>query len=128
MLNQKIKVFIIEDDINILSGLKAKLSVQQYQVISLSSGRNAIELIKENKPNIIILDLILPDLDGFELLQKIKKDKEIKNIPIVIYTNLSDKDSKSKGIELGIKHYLTKVDYRLDDIVDKVKQILKNGR
>ena len=123
------KIFIIEDDVNILYGLQAKLSVEGFTVTvenGNSSTEEIIEKIEEVKPDIIVLDLILPQVDGFQLLMKIKSNREIGAIPVFVFTNLSDEDSRKKGISLGVDHYLIKQDLNIDSFVDKVKKIIEN--
>lgn len=123
------KLFIIEDDANILYSLQAKFSLKGFDV-KIDNGNVGIEelisKIKENKPNFIILDLILPQLDGFDIIKTLKEDQETSNIDIFIFTNLSDQDSKSKGLNLGVKHYFIKGDFSIDDLVEKTVKIINN--
>jgi len=123
------RIFIIEDDANILSGLQAKFSLEGFQ-IGTSSGNIEIEDlltgIKKFKPDFLILDLILPIVDGFEVIKAIKADEEISFLPIFIFTNLSDEDSRSRSASLGIKHYFIKSDFNIDEFVSKVKKIIAN--
>jgi DNA-binding response OmpR family regulator len=123
------KIFIVEDDVNILYGLQAKLSVEGFTVTvenGNSSAEEIIEKIAEIKPDIIVLDLILPQVDGFQLLMQIKSNRDLGATPVFIFTNLSDEDSRKKGIDLGVDHYLIKQDLNIDAFVDKVKKILEN--
>lgn len=122
------KLFIIEDDINILSALKAKFSVDGFQVAENSGADEAEEILKQIKifkPDFIILDLLLPKTDGFEVLKKVKGDNETSKIPTFIFTNLSDADSRLKSEELGSDYYFIKKDFMVDEFVGKVENIVK---
>ena len=123
------KIFIIEDDINILYGLQAKLSVEGFTVTvenGNSSAEEIIEKIKVISPDIVVLDLILPQVDGFQLLMLLKSDKDLTNTPVFIFTNLSDEDSKKKSESMGGDFFLIKSQLNIDEFIDKVKKILQN--
>ena len=122
------KVLIIEDDANLLYGLLAKFRVAGFEAITDEGADKAIamEKIKVQKPDYIILDIVLPKINGFNLLSEIKASHEISKIPIFIFTNLSDQESRQKGAELGADFYLIKADLNLDEFVDKFKKIIKN--
>jgi two-component system alkaline phosphatase synthesis response regulator PhoP len=123
------KIFIIEDDINILFGLQAKLSVEGFTV-TVENGNSTveeiIEKVKEVRPDIVVLDLILPQVDGFQLLMMLKSDKELMGTPVFIFTNLSDEDSQKKSESMGGDFYLIKSQLNIDEFIDKVKKILQN--
>ena len=125
------KIFIIEDDANILSSLKAKLSVEGFKV-EVDSGTEELEAIlnkiKIFSPEFIILDLILPQVDGFLILQKLKGDANFSHIPIFVFTNLSDSDTKSRSVKLGADFYFIKDELSLDDFINKIKKIIENKK
>jgi len=127
MLKNK-KIFIIEDDANLLYGLQAKFSVDGFKVTTDEGLDKAqvMEKIKILKPDYIILDIILPRINGFNLLAEIKADPAISKIPVFIFTNLSDNDSRQKGLKLGVDYYLVKVELSLDEFVAKFKKIIAN--
>lgn len=122
------KVLIIEDEANLLYGLQAKFRVAGFEVITDEGAAKAetMEKIKVLKPDYIILDIILPRVDGFNLLAEIKADPEISLIPVFIFTNLSDADSRRRGQELGADFYLIKTEFNLDEFVTKFKKIIDN--
>jgi DNA-binding response OmpR family regulator len=123
------KIFIIEDDANLLSSLKAKFSIGGFQVETDNGAGTAEEVIKNIKvlnPNFIILDLILPKVDGFSILSKIKSDKDTLNIPVFVFTNLSDEDSKERSKDLGSDYYFIKSNFSVDEFVEKFKKIIIN--
>ncbi|MDD5031973.1 MAG: response regulator [Patescibacteria group bacterium] len=123
------RVFIIEDDANVLSSLQAKFSLEGFQV-GTSSGNmeigSLLTEIKRFKPDFIVLDLILPVEDGFEAIKAIKADEEISLLPVFIFTNLSDQDSRNRSLNLGVKYYFAKSDVSVDDFISKVKKIISN--
>ncbi len=123
------KLFIIEDDANLLYGLKAKFSLDGFQVESDSGSEELEEIIKRIKvlkPNYIILDLILPKVDGFSVLSSLKSNSETSGIPVFVFTNLSDEDSRLKSENLGSDHYFIKSDFTIDEFVGKINKIIKN--
>ncbi|MFH1822829.1 MAG: response regulator [Patescibacteria group bacterium] len=123
------KIFLIEDDANLLSSIQAKLSLAGYQ-IKTNSGNVEIELIireiKNFNPDLIILDLLLPVVDGFEILKALKADEQAKEKKVFIFTNLSDEDSRKRGIELGANHFFAKSDFNPDSFTEKISKILSN--
>lgn len=122
------KIFIIEDDANLLYSLLAKFRVEGFDVIT-DEGINKTEImekIKVFRPDYIILDIILPKINGFQMLAEIKADQTISKIPIFIFTNLSDSDSRRKGKELGADFYLIKTELNIDEFVAKFKKIIGN--
>jgi len=123
------KILVIEDDSNILAGLQAKFRVEGMEVL-VNNGTETIEEIIERinkeKPNYIILDLMLPKIDGFELLRDIKSGGHGAKIPIFIFTNLTDKDSKEKCDTLGANYYFIKSDFNFDEFLEKIKKIISN--
>lgn len=122
------KILIIEDEANLLYGLQAKFRVAGFEVMTDegSDKIEAMEKIKAFKPDYIILDIILPRFDGFNLLAEIKADPEISMIPVFIFTNLSGADSRRRGQELGADFYLIKTEFNLDEFVAKFKKIINN--
>lgn len=123
------KIYIVEDDANILYSLQAKLSLAGFQ-IEVNNGNveieNLMDNIKKSKPNFIILDLILPKLDGFDVVKAIRADQDVSNLPIFIFTNLSDQDTRSRGLALGVNYFFIKNDFNVDDFVVKIKKIIEN--
>lgn len=123
------KIFIVEDDANNLFALQAKLSLEGFSV-KTDTGSGSIEelilTIKIFKPDYIILDLILPNLDGFDILKSVKAEKDLSGTSVFIFTNLSDNDSKSKGEKLGADYYFIKNKFLVDEFITKFKKIIIN--
>ncbi len=122
------KILIIEDDANLLYSLQAKLSVQGFKVVTDDgfAEEELMDKIINFKPDFVILDLILPKIDGFAFLKRIKATAEISSIPIFIFSNLSDDDSRSRGLNCGADYYLIKSQFSLDEFVTKVVKIIAN--
>ncbi|MFA5359435.1 MAG: response regulator [Patescibacteria group bacterium] len=122
------KILIIEDDANLLYGLQSKFRVEGFEVIIDQGGdkKEAMEKIKVLRPDYIILDVILPEMNGFDMLSDIKADPEISKIPVFIFTNLSDNDSQQRGKDLGADFYIIKNELNLDEFVAKFQKIIKN--
>jgi len=123
------KIFILEDDVNLLYGLEAQFSADEF-VVESSEGEEELEELLDNirsfSPDYMILDLILPKLDGFEIIKRIKEDEELSNLSIFIFTDLSDEDSKNRSLELGADYYFIKDDFDTYEFAEKVKKIIGN--
>lgn len=125
------RIYIIEDDINILSGLSAKFHVSGFEVKGHSgdsSMENIITDIKLYQPQYIILDLILPKVDGFKLLHEIKASDILNNIPVIIFTDFSENDFKTRSLRIGADYFFVKTDFQIDEFVSKIMQIIKNRK
>lgn len=118
-------MLIVEDD-EFLRSLNAKrLETEGFKVVVAVDGQNAIDLIPKEMPNLIFLDLLLPGVDGFEVLKKIKADEKTKAIPVIVFSNLGQKEDIEKAHALGANDFLVKANFTLDDVVTKIKEILK---
>lgn len=119
------KVLIVEDD-EFLRSLNAKrLETEGFKVVVAVDGQNAIDIIPKEMPNLIFLDLLLPGIDGFEVLKKIKADDKTKDIPVIVFSNLGQKEDIEKAHNLGAIDFLVKANFTLDDVVVKIKEVLK---
>jgi len=116
------KILIIEDEYALVKSLKSVLS-QNYKVESASSGKEGIKKATKNKPDLVLLDLLLPDMFGLEILKQLKKDSRTKDIPVIVLTNLGNTETVSKIIQAGGQEYLIKSDYTLDEVVDKIGKV-----
>lgn len=124
MENKDIKVLIVEDDSFIVDMYTTKLELEGFQVVSAEDGLKGLEVAKREKPTIILLDILMPKMDGFAYLEAAKKDPEIKAIPVLLLTNLGQKEDVQKGYELGAVGYLIKAHFMPSEVVEKIKQIL----
>lgn len=129
MANQKI--FIIEDDVDILYGLSSELSGADFIIDSSEADEDMDTLVQhvlDFSPDYIILDLILPKLDGFEVLKKIKENMELTDVPVFIFTDLSDQDSRERSVGLGVDQYFLKDEFDIYNFTQKIKKIIDNKR
>jgi len=118
-------ILIVEDEPTLQKALSIALEREGYEVKSALEGDAGLNLAKESKPNLILLDLILPKIDGFEILAELKKDESTKEIPVIILTNLESSQDIEKALVLGAKTYLVKANYDLKDVIQKVKENIK---
>lgn len=119
------KILIIEDDKFLRELIGQKLLKEGYDIAEAVDGEKGIKGAKDEKPDLILLDLILPGMDGFEVLIKIKGDSKTAQIPVIILSNLGQKDDIEKGLKMGAADYLIKAHFSPGEIIDKVKVILK---
>jgi CheY-like chemotaxis protein len=118
------KILLIEDDKFLRELMNKKLITLGYEVVSAADGESGLVMIKETKPDVVLLDLILPGINGFEVLEKAKQDPEIAGIPVVILSNLGQGEDIEKGLALGAKDFLVKAHFTPQEIVNKLKSIL----
>jgi DNA-binding response OmpR family regulator len=119
------KILVVEDENSLQNAMKEFLLAEKFDVVVADDGEMAVNLAKSKKPDLIILDIILPKKDGFEVLTELKQDSRTENIPVILLTNLEDADSVERAFSLGINMYLVKSNYSLSDIVDRIKNMLK---
>lgn len=123
------KIFIVEDDANILYGLESQFTAADFEVEVSEADEEIEELIsniKEYDPDYIILDLILPKVDGFEVIKRIKSDEELSEKEIFIFTDLSDEDSRARSLELGADYFFFKEEFDTFEFAEKVIRIIHN--
>ena len=118
------KILFIEDESTIQKAISRYLEQEGYKVKNALDGEIGLKSAKEIKPDLILLDLILPKKDGFDVLRELKKDESTKNIPVIALTNLEESDNIEKVLALGATAYLIKANYSLEEIAKKIKQIL----
>ena len=124
MANNK-KVVIVEDDDFISKALEIKLENTPVDFMVAKDGEVGLEMIKKEKPDLVLLDLILPKLYGFDVLKKLKEDDSTKNIPVIILTNLGQDEEAQKGKDLGALDYFVKADTSLEKIVSRIEEVLE---
>ena len=124
----KIKILLIEDDPFLLSMYATKFELEGFEIISADDGEKALKAASKEKPDIILLDVLLPKMDGFEVLKELKKNEETKAVPVILLTNLSQRDDVEKGLALGAVDYLIKAHFMPTEVVEKIKKILSEKR
>ena len=106
MVNSSKKILIIEDDVFLNELMAKKLIEEGFDVIKAVNGEEGLEMAQQERPDLILLDLILPGMDGFEILEKIKEEPETSAIPVIILSNLGQREDIEKGFDLGADDYL----------------------
>ena len=102
-----------------------KFEQEGFMVFQLERGDNVIELVEKEQPNIILLDVIMPGLDGFSVLQALKVNDKTSKIPVIILTNLGQDEDRTKGLTMGAIGYIVKSNMTPGDVVRKVREFLK---
>ena len=117
-------ILFIEDESALQKTFGEILKQEGYEMISALDGEIGLRMAKTKKPDLVLLDLILPKVHGFEVLKKLKEDEETKNIPIIVLTNLEGMKDVDMALEMGAKTYLVKTQYSLEEVVEKIKKAL----
>jgi len=124
MVENKKTILIVEDDKFLRDLMNQKLLREGFNTEEAVDGEQGVQKIKEAKPDLVLLDLILPGIDGFEVLSKIKEDPSLAAIPIIVLSNLGQKDDIERGLQLGAKDYLIKAHFTPGEVIEKIKNIL----
>jgi DNA-binding response OmpR family regulator len=126
MADTKAKILFVDDDNFLRKVYKSELSEQGYEVILAADGEEGLEKSQISDPDLIILDMIMPKKNGFEVLTELQNNPNTQNIPVIILSNLGQEDDIKKGLDLGAVDYLVKDNITLTVIVDKVSQYLNS--
>jgi DNA-binding response OmpR family regulator len=118
------KILLIEDDPFLVDIYSTKMKEVGYEVESAEEGEEALRKINDLKPDLILLDIVLPTVNGWEILRNIKKDENLKDIKVVILSNLGEKDEVEKGMKAGACKYIVKAHYTPSEVVKEIKKIL----
>ena len=121
------KILFVEDEAALQKTFGDILSQEGYQIVKAMDGEQGLKLAGTEKPDLILLDLILPKVHGFDVLKNLKEDDETKDIPIIVLTNLEGTGDVEKAIELGATTYLIKANYTLEEVIAKIKKALNEG-
>lgn len=123
MAVQKKTILLVEDDEFLAELYATKLTLEGYKVYLAIDGLKGLKMAKEKKPALILLDILLPKMDGFTVLAELKKDPKAKNIPVVLLTNLSQRSEVKRGLDLGAVDYLIKAHFMPSEVVAKIKRL-----
>jgi DNA-binding response OmpR family regulator len=118
-------ILIIEDDKFLRELIGQKLVREGYDILEAIDGEEGIKKIKTEKADLILLDLILPGIDGFEVLSRMKADEKLAKIPVIILSNLGQREEIERGLKLGANDYMIKAHFTPREIIDKIKSVLK---
>jgi DNA-binding response OmpR family regulator len=122
--NKKMKVLIIEDDSYISDMYKIKLEADDFEAVIASDGMTGMKMLRRQRPDAVLLDIIMPKMDGFSILKSIKEDPKLKEVPVILLTNLSQKENIKRGFDLGAADYVIKAHFTPSEVVKKVKNVL----
>ena len=118
-------ILLVEDDPFLIDIYTTKLKEAGFSVEVAEDGEECLRKLKEEKPVLLLLDIVLPGLNGWEILRKIKEDDGLKIIKVIILSNLGEKDEVEKGMKMGAVKYLVKAHYTPSEVVEEIKKILK---
>ena len=126
MDEQKKIVLLIDDDFFLTEMYSLKFQEAGFEVKTARDGQTALAMVEEDPlPDIILLDIVMPHLDGFEVLKLMKKNERLKNIPIILLTNVGQKEDVEKGISLGADDYIVKAHFTPSEVAARVKKLLE---
>lgn len=117
-------VLLVEDDVFVSDVYQTKLGQEYFEVISAQNGLEAIDKLNKRRPDIILLDIMMPYMDGREVLKKLKENDKWKDIPVIILTNLSQREDVETALEKGANDYLIKSHFTPSEVVGKIKEVL----
>ncbi len=123
MANQTI--MIVEDDSFVMDIYQTKLSLEGFEVVGANDGKEALKKLEDPQcnPDLILLDILMPYVDGMEVLKKIKEQDRLKSIPVILLTNLSQKEEVAQGLGLGASDYLIKSHFTPSEVLEKIKNV-----
>lgn len=122
--NSNVKIVIVEDDRFLRDLIVRKLSSEGFLVKEAETGEEGLEILRKDPPQLVLLDILLPGMSGYEVLEAIQKDKKLKGIPVVMLSNFGQKEEVARAELLGAKDFLIKAKYTHGEIVARIKEIL----
>ena len=122
---QNVKVLIVEDDVMLNKIYQTKLGIVGYKMFSAYHAQEGIKKMEETLPNIVLLDLMLPKKNGFEVLETVKQNIKLNHIPVIILSNLGQGDDIERGRALGADDFLVKSNVKLEMVLEKIEQVLQ---
>lgn len=120
----KAKILLVEDEKMLADMYATKFSMEGYEIVSAYDGKEGLAAARREKPDIILLDIIMPKLDGFAVLKELKQDDATKGIPVILLTNLGQESDVKRGKELGADDYFVKANHSPQEVVEIVKKTL----
>lgn len=119
------KIVVVEDDKFLRDLMSQKLGDTPHEIYTAADGEEGMEKIREQKPDLILLDLILPGVNGFEVLEQLKQEEELSQIPVVVLSNLGQENDIEKAKRLGAEDYMVKAHFTLEEIISKIEKYVK---
>ncbi|MCX6763060.1 MAG: response regulator [Candidatus Moranbacteria bacterium] len=124
---EKKKILIVEDDNFVAEVYLAKLSEMGYETALAQNGEEGLAELKKGKVDLILLDILMPIMNGIEMLKEVKKNEEWKSIPVILLTNIGEKESIQKVRELGVKNYLIKSHFTPAEVIEKIESVFREN-
>ena len=124
MQKKKAFILLVEDDKFLRELLVRKLETVGFKISTAVDGNEALKKVKEELPELVLLDLVLPGVDGFDILKEIKEDSATSKIPVIILSNLGQREEVERGLKLGADDYLIKAHFTPDEIITKITDLL----
>jgi len=120
------KVLIAEDEGALAEVVKEEFKMAGYEVKVAENGEEAMEMLKKMHPDVLLLDLIMPKKDGMSVLSELKEDPELKDIPVIVLSNLAEDENIKKALSMGAADYFVKAQHSVYEVIEKVQKYLKN--
>ncbi len=121
------KILLVEDDSVLLNVLRDKLSGEGFEVLGASNGKDGLDLALKSHPDLIMVDILMPIMDGMEMTKKLREDKWGKDVAVIVLTNLNNEKNVADFLEKGAYDYLVKANWSLDEVVKRVKEKLSEN-
>lgn len=119
------KILVVEDDTYLSNAYRVKLTKAGFEVRNAFDGDEALNMLQTFTPDLILLDIVMPKKDGFVTLSEIKSNQKWRNIPIILVSNLGQKEDRDKGMQLGASEFFIKTDFTLNDLIQKIDTMIK---
>lgn len=123
-MNKSKKILIVEDESSLYVAVFEKLRMEGYQVTGARNGSDGLRIALEQRPDLILLDIVLPEMDGITMLKQLRKDEWGKGVPVVLLTNLNEAQANEKGLDESAQDYLVKADWTLEEVIERVGVVL----
>lgn len=121
------KILLVEDDVFMLDLLSDKLRKSGFDISVAVDGEECMKVLESLKPDLVLLDIVMPKMDGLDVLRRIKASQELSTIPVIVLSNLGQKEEVDRAVDLGAKDYIIKANFTTKEIVEKLNRILNNG-
>ena len=118
------KILVVEDEQILAEMYKDKFEKEGFEIVLARDGKIGMEIMKKEKPALVLLDILLPNENGIEFLKKQIKDPEVSSIPVIVFSNFDDPETKKETLSLGVKEYLIKSNHNPKEIVEQIKKYI----
>lgn len=120
-------IILVEDDPFLIDIYTLKIKEAGFEVKAIEDGSKALSILEKEKPDLLLLDIVLPNYDGWEILKRVREKKQFQDLPVIILSNLGQKQEVEKGLNLGAVKYLIKAHYTPTEVVEEIKKILNKS-